>query len=101
MWQIDNELGHHGSTSLYTAAADEQFRVFLKDKYQNIQALNKAWTCFWSQGYTSFDQIEIPRQNWTDANPHAEFDFKRFCTSVFKGYQKLQIDVLSVVQIYL
>ena len=98
MWQIDNELGHHGSSSVYTSAADEQFRVFLKDKYQNIQALNKAWfTCFWSQGYTSFDQIEIPRQNWTDANPHAEFDFKRFCTSVFKGYQKLQIDILKSI----
>jgi beta-galactosidase len=96
MWQIDNELGHHGSSSLHTTSAVEAFRSYLKEKYSTIEELNKRWfTCFWSQGYTSFDQIDVPRENWTDPNPHTSFDHKRFCTKVYRDYQKVQYDIIK------
>lgn len=96
MWQIDNELGHHGSSSMYTAYAQEKFQKFLKNKYSEISVLNHKWfTCFWSQGYTSFEQIEVPRSNWADENPHCVLDFRRFCTKIYKDYQKIQIDIIK------
>ena len=43
------------------STCQEAFRQWLKDKYQTLNALNKAWwTTFWSHRYTSWDQIESP-----------------------------------------
>ena len=58
LWQIDNELGHHGSSALFTENSKVKFQKFLEEKYIKIENLNKVWaTAFWSQGYTDFSQI--------------------------------------------
>jgi len=94
-WQIDNELGHHGSSQLFTEHSRTNFQDFLKKKYTTIASLNKNWfTCFWSQNYLTFDEIELPLATWADINPHLQADFKDFCTRVFKDYQKIQIDII-------
>ena len=95
-WQIDNELGHHGSSSIYTSYAKKAFQEFLQKKYQRIEILNQNWfTCFWSQSYQGFEEIELPLDTWADINPHLQMDFREFCTSVFKKFQQSQLDIVK------
>ena len=75
-WQLDNEPGVQFD---YNKAAEEGFRAFLKEKYKDISALNKAWgTAFWSQVYTSFDEITLPKTAQMFMNHHQILDYRRF-----------------------
>ena len=76
-WQLDNEPMVQYDFSL---KAEEAFRAYLRESYNNdIQALNKAWgTAFWSQTYSSFDQINLPLWNQWGSNYHQILDHRRF-----------------------
>lgn len=52
-WQIDNEFGCHGSTRCYCEHCKREFAMWLENKYNNIDELNKLYgTVFWSQELT-------------------------------------------------
>jgi len=78
-WQLDNEPDAKAD---FSPSSQEAFRLWLKNKYQSIYALNMAWgNAFWSQWYNSFDQIIIPNTSlvgWWGNNPSAILDFKRY-----------------------
>lgn len=79
-WQLDNEpMVQHD----FSPNAEKYFREYLKERYNNdIQALNKAWgTAFWSQTYSSFDQINIPRREQWGTNYHQIMDYFRFAAA--------------------
>ena len=59
-WQLDNEPMVQYD---FSPTSEAGFREFLRKKYaDDIKALNDAWgTAFWSQTYSSFDQIKLPR----------------------------------------
>jgi len=77
-WQLDNEP--HVAFD-YGEVAQQRFRGWLKDRYQTIDALNKAWgTAFWSQVYSDFSQINIPQLSVMFMNSHQILDYKRFAT---------------------
>ena len=77
-WQLDNEPRPHQD---YGKDAQQRFRDWIKDKYQNINALNKAWgTAFWSQVYSDFSEINIPRVSQMFMNTHQILDYNRFIT---------------------
>jgi len=94
-WQIDNEPG---AGSDYSPASQAAFRTWLKNKYKTIDALNIAWgAAFWSQWFSSFDQVIIPNTNlvgWWGNNPHALLDFKRYSADTQAGFLDFQADVL-------
>lgn len=77
--RIDNELNCEVS-EFYSDADSEAFRVFLKEKYKTLDALNEAWgTVFWNQTYTQWEQIYVPRPTLSRAvNPHMHLDYYRF-----------------------
>lgn len=57
MWHINNEY-HFFCYCDECAAA---FRVWLKERYGSLDALNAAWnTAFWGHTYTDFDQVLPP-----------------------------------------
>ena len=60
-WQLDNEPAVQFD---YNPKAELAFRDFLRAKYNNdIQSLNNAWgTAFWSEAYSSFDEITLPKR---------------------------------------
>jgi beta-galactosidase len=96
-WQIDNEPSHYGLKEDYGDAAQARFRQWLKDKYQTIERLNDVWgTKFWSELYSSFDQIRIPNEKELVLffNPHAILDFKRFTASEAAAFVSLQYNIL-------
>jgi beta-galactosidase len=77
-WQLDNEPRPHRD---YGADAQRRFQNRLKNKYPDINALNKAWgTAFWSQTYGSFEEIHIPLFSQRFMNAHQILDYNRFST---------------------
>lgn len=95
-WQTDNEYGCHDTVRSYSANAAAAFRSWLREKYADIAALNRAWgTCFWSQTYRHFDEIDLPMQTVTEANPAHRLDFYRFSSDQVVAYNRLQTDILK------
>ncbi len=94
-WQLDNEFNCE-INEFYSASDDAAFKVFLKDKYQTIEALNKAWgTVFWNQTYQEWEEIHIPRQTINNfVNPHHRLDYVRFVSASARNFCKMQSDIL-------
>lgn len=94
-FQVDNELGNSHGDLCYCESCQARFRLWLKDKYKTIDALNRCWgTAFWSQDYTSFEQITAPVTTVAGHNPSQELDWKRFCSDLVLEFHKLQADIL-------
>jgi beta-galactosidase len=94
-WQIDNELGHHGTGNLFSDSARIEFQRWLKGRYESIDRLNESWfTCFWSQRFRNFEEIDVPRLTLADHNPHMQLDYRRFCTDVYAKFMGEQISII-------
>ena len=94
-WQIDNEL--NCETSEFHSEADSAaFRLFLRDKYGTLDALNEAWgTVFWNQTYTAWQEIHVPRKTINDStNPHEVLDYIRFVSDSARSFCRMQSDIL-------
>src|SRR5262245_39182646 len=91
MWHISNEYG----PTAYTPAAAAAFRVWLRRRYGDLETLNDAWyTRFWSQRYTSWEQVtppEVPR-SWS--NPARRPDFRRFVSDVLLECFTMERDIV-------
>jgi len=56
-WHINNEYGGE----CYCDNCEKAFRVWLKDKYHTIEALNKAWNMeFWGHTVYEWNEIVLP-----------------------------------------
>ncbi|HHV11280.1 MAG TPA: beta-galactosidase [Clostridiales bacterium] len=56
-WHVNNEYGGE----CFCENCEKAFRVWLKDKYQTIEALNKAWNLeFWGHTVYDWDEIVLP-----------------------------------------
>lgn len=96
-WQIDNEFGCYFARC-YCPNCQAAFRTWLIAKYQTLDALNQAWgTVFWSQIYTSWDQVEPPNLTVAEPNPSHVLDYYRFASDVWVDYQQVQVNALKEV----
>ncbi|WAJ71970.1 beta-galactosidase [Catenovulum adriaticum] len=94
-WQTDNELGCHDTTQSGSANAKHQFQRWLKNKYQNIEALNEAWgTVFWSMEYNNFEQIELPLYGVTEMGLSHQLDYRRFSSDMAIHFHNQMISVI-------
>ncbi|WP_297091786.1 beta-galactosidase [uncultured Draconibacterium sp.] len=76
-WQLDNEPATNVD---FGQDAQNRFRNWLKEQYENIETLNKAWgTNFWSGTYSTFDEINIPNHSQWGMNLYQRLDHSRFC----------------------
>lgn len=83
-WQLDNEPRVSAD---YGVDAHKRFRVWVENKYHNIPNLNKAWgTAFWSQVYSNFEEVNIPRMSQQFMNTHQKLDFMRFITDEMASF---------------
>ena len=98
-WQTDNELFCH-IAECYCEACTERFRLWLRDKYRTIQALNCGWGArFWAQTYDAFDQILLPYHDRpTQPNPSHLMDYARFLSDAVREFQRGQTKILSAAQ---
>ncbi|GLZ75518.1 beta-galactosidase [Actinorhabdospora filicis] len=95
MWHISNEYGDH-ITECFCEVSAADFRRWLKERYGDLDALNHAWgTDFWSQRYTSFEQIEPPRLAPGPGNPTQSLDWRRFSSDALLACYQAEKDVLD------
>ncbi len=86
-WQVDNEIGHEGSDMCYCDSCHKKFISFLKKRYPDIRELNERWgTSFWTQTYSSFDQIPLPRPSFVPHNPSLRLEWERFKSESIVNY---------------
>jgi beta-galactosidase len=94
-WQTDNEYGCHDTIHSYSDAARHAFRDWLAQKYQSVDALNRAWgNIFWSMEYRSCDDIDLPNLTVTEPNPAHVLDFRRFSSDQVVAFNRAQVDIL-------
>lgn len=56
-WHISNEYGGE----CYCENCEKAFRVWLKDRYQTIQELNRVWnTAFWGHTFYDWEEVVLP-----------------------------------------
>lgn len=94
-WQLDNELNCECDV-FYSESDSAAFRIFLKEKYRTLEALNEAWgTNFWNQTYTDWSQIYVPRQVLNNGrNPHQHLDYLRFVSASCISFAQMQTDII-------
>ncbi len=94
-WQTDNEFGCHDTTISYSTNAARAFRTWLAQRYQSVEALNRAWgAVFWSQEYRDFDEVEPPNLTVTEANPSHRLDYNRFASEAVASFNRLQVTII-------
>jgi beta-galactosidase len=87
-WQIDNEFNR----VCYCPRCQGLFQDYLAGRYGTLEQLNAHWTtAYWSQTYSTWDQIPIPIGLH---NPGLMLEFKHFITRSYKRFLQMQIDEL-------
>jgi len=90
---IDNESGD-GPIS-YSETVRQRFIVWLKNKYSNLDNLNKAWaTQRWSRRINEFEEIGLPSEGQKNGTPEKILDFRRFISD---EVNQILFKVLDVV----
>jgi beta-galactosidase len=86
-WQIDNELGDHDTGRSCSPAALDRFRTWLEHRYGDIATLDDAWgACFWSQRYTTWEEVDLPNLTVAGPNPAHVLDFYRFSSDLITEF---------------
>ncbi len=94
-WQIDNEFGNSHQQLCMCDSCRTAFHQWLQNKYTTIDNLNNTWgTTFWSQTYSSFDQIPVPLRTPNSHNPSLLLDWKRFASDLIVDFQKYQLNIV-------
>ena len=94
LWHVSNELGCHNALC-YCDDSAAAFRVWLADRYGDIETLNRAWgTAFWSQTYGEWDEILPPRAALSARNPGQLLDFHRFSSDAVRAQYRAEAEVL-------
>jgi beta-galactosidase len=93
-WHVGNEYGNHVTRS-YDPESAEAFRVWLRNRYGDIDALNAAWgTAFWSQTYQSFAEVGVPSAAPMIRNPTQVLDFDRFSSDALLELYRAEAEII-------
>ena len=94
MWHVSNEYACH-NLPCYCDTCAIAFRRWLQRRYATLDALNEAWgTAFWSQRYTSWDDILPPRRTTTFSNPTHVLDYHRFGSDTLLDFYRAEHEVI-------
>ena len=94
-WQTDNELCCHDTTLSASPAARDRLRLWCRDRYGTIEALNAAWgNAFWSMDYRGFDEIELPVLAVTETNPAHRLAWRRFASDEVVRFHDAQVAII-------
>lgn len=93
-WQLDNEPGFPFND--FDPTCNAEFRNFLREKYGDIENLNKAWfTMEWSNRYNDFDEIYIPVNSseggWT---LQIQLDYRKFFSRNFNRLLSMEAEIV-------
>ncbi|MEO2259863.1 beta-galactosidase [Paenibacillus amylolyticus] len=98
VWHISNEYGG----DCYCDNCEKAFRVYLKERYQTLEQVNKAWnTNFWGHTFYDWDEIVLPSnlsEHW--GNNKSTFqgislDYSRFNSDSMLDCYRLEYDAIK------
>ncbi|MEK3986560.1 beta-galactosidase [Paenibacillus sp. FSL K6-3166] len=97
-WHVSNEFSNYDYSDLSEAA----FRVWLKDRYGSLDALNKAWnTRFWGHTFYDWEEIVLPSElseEWDGNRTNFQgisLDFRRFMSHSLLECYKIESDAIK------
>lgn len=93
-WQIDNELE---ANFCFCKHCVDKYHNWLKDKYGDIDSINKAYgNNVWSGAYSSWEQIKPPLGTYPKAwlNPAYMLDCSRYASDSMIEYVKIQEEII-------
>ncbi|MFD1135416.1 beta-galactosidase [Paenibacillus urinalis] len=98
VWHVSNEYGG----DCYCDNCERAFRVWLKEKYQTLDQLNRAWnTAFWGHTFYDWDEIVLPSnlsEEWGDRSTNFQgisLDYSRFNSDSMLNCYKLEYDAIK------
>ena len=95
-WQVDNEMGTYGSGRCYCDHCQQAFRQWLKGRYGSIDRLNRIWgTAFWSQEFTNWYEIPVPRRTPAGPHPSLAMDYSRFISATYREFMNQQVEIIQ------
>jgi beta-galactosidase len=93
IWHISNEYGGYD----YSEQSEAAFRVWLKERYGSLDALNKAWnTRFWGHTFYDWEEIVVPNElseEWNGNRTNFQgisLDYRRFMSHSLLECYKLE-----------
>ncbi|AIQ56366.1 beta-galactosidase [Paenibacillus borealis] len=93
IWHISNEYGGYD----YSEQSEAAFRVWLKERYGSLDALNKAWnTRFWGHTFYDWEEIVVPNElseEWNGNRTNFQgisLDYRRFMSHSLLDCYKLE-----------
>ena len=97
-WHINNEYGGE----CYCENCAKAFRVWLREKYKTIDALNKAWNLeFWGHTVYDWDEIVLPNalgdgmeDGVNTAFAGLSIDYRRFNSDAILENYKMERDII-------
>ena len=93
-WQLDNEPGY--PPQLYDPISEKAFQTWLENRYKTLERLNREWNgAFWSNEFTDWSQIRIPRNSAEGGwQPAISLAYRRFYSDSFLEHLRRQTRVL-------
>ncbi|MGV2963687.1 beta-galactosidase [Paenibacillus sp. FSL H8-0317] len=98
VWHISNEYGGE----CYCDNCEKAFRVYLKERYQTLEQVNKAWnTNFWGHTFYDWDEIVLPSnlsEHWGNNNSTFQgisLDYSRFNSDSMLDCYRLEYDAIK------
>ncbi len=98
VWHVSNEYGGE----CYCDNCERAFRVWLKQRYQNLDNLNKAWnTAFWGHTFYDWDEIVLPSnlsEEWGERSTNFQgisLDYSRFNSDSMLACYKMEYDAIK------
>ncbi|MBK3576659.1 beta-galactosidase [Streptomyces sp. MBT65] len=94
LWHVHNEYGAP-VLACYCEVCAAAFRVWLRERYDTVGALNHAWgTAFWGQQYGDWEEITPPRATPSVCNPTQQLDYHRFADAQARANFVAERDIL-------
>lgn len=100
VWHVSNEYGG----DCYCDNCERAFRVWLKKRYDTLDALNTAWnTSFWGHTFYDWDEIVLPSnlsEEWGDDNTNFQgmsLDYSRFNSDSMLECYQLEYDAIKTI----
>lgn len=97
-WHISNEYGGYDYSEQSAAA----FRVWLKERYGSLDALNKAWnTRFWGHTFYDWEEIVVPNElseEWNGNRTNFQgisLDYRRFMSYSLLECYKIEYEAIK------
>ncbi|MGO4937859.1 beta-galactosidase [Fundicoccus sp. Sow4_H7] len=98
VWHVSNEY----NGECYCDNCEKAFRVWLKNKYHSIEAVNTAWNLnFWGHTVYSFDDIVVPNylgdgvSDRQTAFAGLSVDYRRFMSESLLNNYKMERDIIK------